>query len=111
IATFYLPHIHCSSCIWLLEQLNQVHPVIYYSRIDFLKKQINVRFKNSEISLRQVVELLYDIGYEPLISLQDVVKKQTTGQKDNLVKKIAVAGFCFGNVMLFSFPEYLGMSG
>ncbi|RYE20294.1 MAG: HAD family hydrolase, partial [Sphingobacteriales bacterium] len=110
IATFYLPHIHCSSCIWLLEQLNRINPAIYYSRIDFLKKQINIRFTSSEISLRQVVELLYDIGYEPLISLQDIVKKQGTGQKDNLVKKIAVAGFCFGNVMLFSFPEYLGLS-
>ncbi|MEO6148753.1 MAG: heavy metal translocating P-type ATPase metal-binding domain-containing protein, partial [Mucilaginibacter sp.] len=110
IATFYLPHIHCSSCIWLLEQLNRINPAIYYSRIDFLKKQINIRFTSSKISLRQVVELLYDIGYEPLISLQDIVKKQVTGQKDDLVKKIAVAGFCFGNVMLFSFPEYLGLS-
>ncbi|RCH55438.1 heavy metal translocating P-type ATPase [Mucilaginibacter hurinus] len=110
IATFYLPHIHCSSCIWLLEQLNRINPAIYYSRIDFLKKQVNIRFANHEINLRQVVELLYDIGYEPLISLHDVVKKQTTGQKDNLVKRIAVAGFCFGNVMLFSFPEYLGLS-
>ena len=26
-----------------------------------------------------------------------------------LVLKLAIAGFCFGNVMLFSFPEYLGL--
>ncbi|RVU02840.1 HAD family hydrolase [Mucilaginibacter limnophilus] len=110
IATFYIPHIHCSSCIWLLEQLNRLNPAIYYSRIDFLKKQINIRFDTSKISLREVVELLYDIGYEPLISLQDVIKQQVKGGKDNLVKKIAVAGFCFGNVMLLSFPEYLGLS-
>ncbi|MCJ8208968.1 heavy metal translocating P-type ATPase metal-binding domain-containing protein [Mucilaginibacter sp. RS28] len=108
--TLYIPYIHCSSCIWLLEQLNRIEPAIFYSRVDFLKKQVNVRFKNREISLRQLVELMYDIGYEPLISLQDVVKKQTLGKKDNLVKKIAVAGFCFGNVMLLSFPEYLGLS-
>ncbi|QJD98214.1 HAD-IC family P-type ATPase [Mucilaginibacter robiniae] len=111
IATLYIPYMHCSSCIWLLEQLNRINPAIYYSRVDFLKKQLNVRFNKSDISLRQVVELLYDIGYEPLISLQDVVKKQITGKKDNLVKKIALAGFCFGNVMLMSFPEYLGLSG
>ncbi|GAA4310093.1 heavy metal translocating P-type ATPase metal-binding domain-containing protein [Mucilaginibacter gynuensis] len=110
IITFYIPHIHCSSCIWLLEQLNRINPAIYHSRIDFLKKQVNIRFTNAEISLRQVVELLFDIGYEPLISLQDIVKKQQTGQSDKLVQKIAVAGFCFGNVMLLSFPEYLGLS-
>lgn len=110
IVTLYIPYIHCSSCIWLLEQLNRLNPAIYYSRVDFLKKQVNLRFKNNEITLREVVEMLYDIGYEPLISLQDVVKKQVLSKKDNLVKKIAVAGFCFGNVMLLSFPEYLGLS-
>lgn len=111
IVTFYVPSIHCSSCIWLLEQLNKLNPAIYYSRVDFLKKQVNIRFLNTEINLHEVVETLDRIGYEPLISLQDVVKKQVFGKKDNLVKKIAVAGFCFGNVMLLSFPEYLGISG
>jgi P-type Cu+ transporter len=110
IVTFYIPNIHCSSCIWLLEQLNRVNPAIYYSRVDFLRKQVNIRFDNHQISLYQVVEALDQIGYEPLISLHDVVKKQSLGKKDNLVKKIAVAGFCFGNVMLLSFPEYLGIS-
>jgi len=57
-----------------------------------------------------LVELLDDIGYEPLISLQDIIKKQNSATKDNLVQKIAVAGFCFGNVMLLSFPEYFGLS-
>jgi len=111
MVTFYVPAIHCSSCIWLLEQLNRINPAIYYSRIDFLKKQLIVRFNNTESSLRQVVELLYNIGYEPLISLHDVIKKQAGNNSDHLVKKIAVAGFCFGNVMLLSFPEYFGLSG
>ncbi|WP_342646887.1 heavy metal translocating P-type ATPase metal-binding domain-containing protein [Mucilaginibacter sp. CSA2-8R] len=110
VVTLYIPYIHCSSCIWLLEQLNRINPAIYHSRIDFLKKQVNIRFSNDGMNLRQLVELLFDIGYEPLISLQDIVKKQQTGQNDHLVRKIAVAGFCFGNVMLISFPEYLGLS-
>jgi len=111
IVTLYIPYIHCSSCIWLLEQLHKINPAIYYSRVDFIKKQVNIRFNKKEVSLRQVVELMSDIGYEPLISLHDIVKDQVLGQKDNLVKKIAVAGFCFGNVMLLSFPEYFGLAG
>lgn len=110
IVTFFIPHIHCSSCLWLLEQLNSINPAIHYSRVDFLKKQLNIRFDHRKISLQQVVELLYDVGYEPLISLQDIIKKQNGLSKDNLVQKIAVAGFCFGNVMLLSFPEYFGLS-
>jgi P-type Cu+ transporter len=111
IVTFYIPYIHCSSCLWLLEQLNRINPAIYYSRVDFLKKQLNIRFDNTAISLKEVVELLFNIGYEPLISLQDVIKEKAGDNKDHLVQKIAVAGFCFGNVMLLSFPEYLGLSG
>jgi Cu+-exporting ATPase len=110
IVTFYIPHIHCSSCLWLLEQLNKVNPAVHYCRVDFLKKQLNIRFDHEKLSLQGLVELLYDIGYEPLISLQDVIKKQNEPVKDDLVKRIAVAGFCFGNVMLLSFPEYFGLS-
>jgi Cu+-exporting ATPase len=111
IGTFYIPQIHCSSCLWLLEKLNKINPAIHYCRVDFLKKQLNIRYDHEKLNLQQLVELLDNIGYEPLISLQDVIKKQNTADKDNLVSKIAVAGFCFGNVMLLSFPEYFGLSG
>lgn len=110
IVNFYIPHIHCSSCLWLLEQLNKINPAVHYCRVDFLKKQLNIRFDHHKLSLKELVELLYDIGYEPMISLQDIIKNQNAVTKDNLVSKIAVAGFCFGNVMLLSFPEYLGIS-
>lgn len=110
IITLYIPQIHCSSCLWLLEQLNRFNPGINYSRVDFLKKQLNIRFDPEKISLQQLVELLHDVGYEPMINLQDIIKDQNKTGKGNLVQKIAVAGFCFGNVMLLSFPEYFGLS-
>ena len=109
IVTFYIPTIHCSSCIWLLEHLNTINPAIVENRVDFLKKQVYIQFNHHQSSLKQLVELLDQIGYEPLISLQDVVQKDIA-HKDNLVTKIAVAGFCFGNVMLLSFPAYFGLS-
>ncbi|RYY70507.1 MAG: HAD family hydrolase [Chitinophagaceae bacterium] len=111
IVTFYIPAIHCSSCIWLLEHLYKIHPAIYSSRIDFIKKQVTISFKNKEVSLRALVEILVEIGYEPAINLQDVVKEKSGSVNKDLILKIAVAGFCMGNVMLFSFPEYFGLSG
>ncbi|MES2808447.1 MAG: heavy metal translocating P-type ATPase metal-binding domain-containing protein, partial [Bacteroidota bacterium] len=94
IVTFYIPHIHCSSCLWLLEQLNRINPAAHYCRVDFLKKQLNIRFDHHKLKLQGLVELLFNIGYEPVISLQDVIKKQNIAPKSNLVQKIAVAGFC-----------------
>lgn len=108
--TFYVPAIHCSSCIWLLENLYKINPAILFSRVDFTKKQANITFNHQKISLRELVDLLITIGYEPIITLQDIVKEQKKINNDSLIRKIAVAGFCFGNVMMLSFPEYLGIS-
>ena len=110
VITFYIPAIHCSSCIWLLEHLHKLDSAVVHSRIDFLKKEVTITFRHVDLSLRKLVELLSSISYEPLISLQDVVKEKKNSVNRDLIKRIAVAGFCMGNVMLFSFPEYLGLS-
>ncbi|GAA4464697.1 heavy metal translocating P-type ATPase metal-binding domain-containing protein [Nibrella saemangeumensis] len=107
--TFYVPSIHCSSCLYLLEHLYRISPAIRTSRVDFLKKHVHVTFFHNDISLRQVAELLTSLGYEPLISLNDVVKETEKPSYRPLLYKLAVAGFCAGNIMLFSFPEYLGL--
>ncbi len=110
IITFYIPAIHCSSCVWLLENLYRLNPAIVTSRSDFMKKQLTVTFKHEQLSLRALVDLLVDIGYEPKITLQDVVKDGRKHDQHSLIGKIAVAGFCFGNSMMLSFPEYFGMA-
>jgi P-type Cu+ transporter len=107
--TFYIPSIHCSSCLYLLENLYRLNPSIERSQVDFLKKQVNVTFKHLTISLRQIAELLTSLGYEPLISQRDVVKQKQYPIERKLLTQLGVAGFCAGNIMLFSFPEYLGL--
>lgn len=107
--TFYIPTIHCSSCLWLLEHLYRINPAIQQSRVDFLKKQVHLTYNPAQISLRQVVELLGSVGYEPLISLNDVVKEGQKHTNRPFLYRLGVAGFCAGNIMLFSFPEYLGL--
>jgi Cu+-exporting ATPase len=104
----FIPAIHCSSCIWLLENLNLIHPAIKWARVDFMKKEISISADPEQISLRQLVELLSDIGYEPDLSLERAEKKQNSKEQHRLIKQIALAGFCFGNIMMFSFPEYFG---
>jgi Cu+-exporting ATPase len=108
--TFYIPTIHCSSCLWLLEHLYRINPAIQQSRVDFLKKQVHLTYNPAELSLRQVVELLSSVGYEPLISLNDVVKEGQKATNRPFLSRLGIAGFCAGNIMLFSFPDYLGLN-
>ena len=104
--TFNIPLIHCASCIWLLENLHKINSGIISGRVDFIKKKVQVKFHQEEISLRELVCLLSRIGYEPSINLADVDKKTIQTSDRKLIFKLAVAGFCFGNMMLFSLPEY-----
>lgn len=107
IVTLYLPGVHCSSCMWLLEHMGKLNPAIVESRLNFTKKEVTIQFRRQEISLRQIVELLTTIGYEPYISLDESDKKEKSSFDKQRIYKLGVAGFCFGNIMLMSFPEYL----
>ena len=103
---FQLPQIHCSSCIFLLENLHKINEGIITSQSNFQKKEVFITYNPQLISLRKVVELLAFVGYEPAISLNDTVKKKATSFSRQQIYKIGVAGFCFSNIMMLSFPEY-----
>lgn len=105
IVNLYIPHIHCSSCIWVLENLNKLQKAISSSQVDFPKKMVRIGFNPEELSLKQLVLLLVKIGYEPYISLDDYDKGKKSVDR-SLTYKLGVAGFAFGNVMFLSFPEY-----
>jgi Cu+-exporting ATPase len=108
--TFYLPQVHCASCVWLLENLHRINPAVTRSQVNFLKKEVTIVYKEQELSLRKVVELLAFIGYEPHISLNDIEKPKTTKYNRKQLFKIGVAGFAFGNIMMLSLPDYFSVS-
>ena len=105
IVSLYIPHIHCSSCIWILENLQKLQPGIGFSQVNFGEKKVRITFDPEVTKLKDIVYLLSAIGYEPYISLEnfDEGKKQIDR---TLTYKIGIAFFCFGNIMLLSFPEY-----
>ncbi len=104
--TFYVPVIHCAACIWLLENLHTLNKGVISSITNFTKKEVTINFDKSKISLRQLVELLVSLHYVPEITLD---KKDDSAQKKSnkkLLLKIGIAGFAFGNIMLYSLPDY-----
>lgn len=107
---FYLPQIHCVSCVWLLENLHKINPGIIQSQTHFDKKEIKIIYQPSKISLKELVQLLAFVGYEPMIHMggNDLLQKKVVNKKQ--LFKIGVAGFCFSNIMMLSFPDYLSTS-
>jgi len=104
--TFSVPSVHCSSCIWLLENLHRLNKGIRSSTVNFLRKEVTVIYNIHEVKLSAIAELMAHAGYEPHISLQDTVVKPKKKADYITITKIGIAGFCFGNSMMLSFPEY-----
>jgi len=104
---FSVPAIHCISCIWLLENLQRLNSGVIKSEVNFSRKQVTIDFSPAKVSLGAIARLLASLGYAPSVSLE----RQTAASPTNrgLITKLAIAGFCFGNIMLLSFPEYLGL--
>lgn len=103
--TLFLPAIHCSSCIWLLENLHKLSEGVISSEVNFLKKTATISYDGSVITLSQLASMLHSIGYPPKFGKNDLKtrKRLTSG----FYLQLGVAGFCFGNIMLLTFPEYL----
>jgi Cu+-exporting ATPase len=102
----HVPQMHCSSCIWLLENLYRLEPAVIRSRVAFASKELSITFREEKLPLSALVKLLRRIGYGPQISAS---RKDATDKVPRMVYiRLGVAGFIFGNTMMFSFPEYLG---
>ena len=111
VVTFEVPVIHCTSCIWLLESLETINNAIISSSVNFTKKSVQITFREEDIKLGDVARLMTNLGYKPSVNLKSIDKKEKTKTDRSLVSKLVVAGFCFGNIMLLSFPEYVEVFG
>lgn len=102
---FNIPQIHCNSCLWLLEKLYKFNENIFHTEVHFEKKEVFIKFDISKISLKQLVQLLASIGYDPYIQLDEQKKNKSSKNRVEILK-LGVTGFCFANIMMLSLPEY-----
>ncbi len=107
--TLLVPQMHCTSCIWLLENLQKLNPGIIRSQANFLQRQVTITYHEKATNLKQLVVLLTSIGYEPAIRFSDLEKRTAGRYSRKIIYQLGLAGFAFGNMMLLSFPAYLGL--
>lgn len=130
-AVFAVPGLHCGACVWLLERLWRVDEGILRAEADIVRRTVQVWYRPQQLSLREVAERLASIGYEPAIDLPEEIPglpgdsadarpgaHASTGaatraaaraaarERQTLYLKIGLAGFAFGNAMIFSIPRY-----
>lgn len=106
---FQVPSIHCVSCIWLLENLRKLNAGVFKAEVSFGRKTVTIDFDPARVKLSELAHLMASVGYVPVIRLDENEMSKTITPHRGLLYKLVIAGFAFGNIMLFSFPEYLGL--
>ena len=109
--TFILPNMHCASCIWLLEHLGRISKAVIHSKVDFEKKEINLVYDPSLAKLSEMAAVLDYIGYPPAISYAVKNEDELKSHQKTTILRLGIAGFCFSNIMMLSFPDYLSVDG
>jgi Cu+-exporting ATPase len=107
--TFHIPAIHCVACVWLLENLFRLNPGIGRSQVNFPKREVSISFATEKLKLSELVALLASIGYEPTLTFGELEKRAVNPARKRHWLQVGLAGFAFGNIMLFSLPQYFGL--
>lgn len=103
--------LHCSTCVTLLEKLPLYVPAVVNARVNYGMSTLAIQ---TEPGFRAslLMECLEDMGYKGSF-ISPTLDHSTEVISDNraALKRIAIAGFSAGNIMLFVIPVYAGLAG
>lgn len=108
---FFAKGMHCTSCVHLVEKLSDFDDGILESVANFPNSTVTVKL-NSKGRFSQAAALLLEVGYEPIPIEKNLDSTSYLAQENRkLMMRIAVAGACAANIMLFAIPVYAGLTG
>ena len=107
----YVKGIHCSSCVHLIEKLPSYDTEVEVARVDFGQSKLYLKV-GANFSLAKALHILKSMGYEAqFLKTSEDIKPTQANENKMALKKLAVAGACVGNIMLFVIPVYSGLDG
>lgn len=105
----FLDGVHCAACVWLVERMPNELIGVQKARLDLPRARLYLEFKPGCITLSSVSRWLAQFGYAVNPVHQDRATQRSRVEQSLLIK----AGICWalaGNVMLFAFALYSGLS-
>lgn len=106
---FYIQGVKCSKCVQSLESLPEQFPEIKESRYNWEKQILSLALNNKKELLAPSLRYIQKKGFlavpvRPREAVDHLLKNEN---RADLIR-LAVGGFLFGNIMLFSFANYFG---
>ena len=69
IQTFSVPEIHCASCVFLLESLEEDSPGVRDVKVDLVKRETIIDFDENQISSEEIINQIEKVsGYKAVMN-------------------------------------------
>jgi len=97
---------HCAGCVWVLEQLPRLLPMVASARLELPRGILRVSLRNGERALSKLFAMINRLGYtaHPLRGGDELSWRRAEERRHIL--RLGVAFACFANAMLFAFALY-----
>lgn len=103
---FYIEGIHCTGCLWLIENLSEASQHIESVELNMSTKIASVKVKDD---FSVFPALANSLGYSAHpVKPGDETKNLEQAEGRKFLYRIGVAGFCAGNIMLLAAAVYSG---
>lgn len=107
-ASFLLDGLHCAACSWLVEKSVERLDGVQEARVNYATSRLRVRWREGVSGVGDVAQCVAHIGYRATPFHPHRLERPRQRQSNDLVLRMAVAGFCAGNVMLAAAALYCG---
>jgi Cu2+-exporting ATPase len=102
--TIKVEGMYCSACGWLLQKVLLARPGIVDLQLNAVTQNLQLTFNPEAIKLSEIFAQINTLGYQPL--QQQETNENANSERNQQLKKIAVAGFGMMFIMTLAVPLY-----
>lgn len=103
--------LNCPACAWLIEKRLNSHPAVRMVGVDVSARRASVRWEKESLSLSQLLNLFFEIGYRARPFQPDQHESIFQAENKTFLKKLGLAGLLTMQVMMLAFGLYFGVFG
>lgn len=106
-ASFLIEGLHCASCVWVNEKVLAAIPGVESAEVHLAAGRVHLTWDAGRANLTDIAAQLARTGYR-LAPLDGDASDPDSSWSSRLLRRLAVAGFFAGNIMLISVSLYAG---
>lgn len=106
-AVLMLSGITCAACVWLIEQQLLRLPGVVSVELNYSTRRVRVKWDESRVKLSDILLRIQNSGYSAAPYDAQKVEEAAVAERKKSLARLAVAGLCMMQTMMFAVPTYL----